>query len=548
MAVPRLLFSHIRRSRPLCSLSYWRLSNPNLNCSQSPTPSHKFANSLAAFHFLDSRSFSSPSNHDGSDFLANSAAEPSSIVSDVIETVGNITTNGGNEESILPVRVLVSVLDEFHDLSGLPWWLVIASATVAMRVTLFPLLVLQLHKLKKISELFPKLPPPFPPPLSGKSFVDQISLFHKERRALGCPSYLWFLAYVSAQVPCFLLWMTSIRRMSLDHHPGFDCGGTLWFQNLTEYPHGIAGPIFPLLIACLHYINIQLAFEKFSVQKTTGLLSLLAKYYKLYLDLLTLPLFFIGYCIPQGSLVYWVTNSSLSVIQQMSLKHPAVRAKLGLPAKDAPAASADSEEMGSPQASLDAPSKNGKVPVENLNPKQLLAISVQLLSNQHRERAIPLLQLALQKDPNYIGALVVMGQTLLQKEMYAEARDHLERAISKLFLAGNPTEVKDVDLLILASQWAGVACIRQGENAEGVAHFERVANLEEPEDPKCKVHYFDTLIFLASALYNEGRKAEAANYLRLAVAFNPAFKELLEQCENDEEFGSDLVNSRRRDY
>lgn len=25
------------------------------------------------------------------------------------------------------------------------------------------------------------------------------------------------------QVPCFLLWVVTIRRMSLDNHPGFDC-------------------------------------------------------------------------------------------------------------------------------------------------------------------------------------------------------------------------------------------------------------------------------------------------------------------------------------
>lgn len=46
-----------------------------------------------------------------------------------------------------------------------------------------------------------------------------------------------------------------------------------------------------------------------------------------------------------------------------------------------------------------------------------------------------------------------------------------------------------------------------------------------------------------------GRKAEAAKYLRLAAAYNPAYNRLLEQCEKDEgDFASDLVNSRRRDY
>lgn len=31
----------------------------------------------------------------------------------------------------------------------------------------------------------------------------------------------------------------------------------------------------------------------------------------------------------------------------------------------------------------------------------------------------------------------------------------------QLFHAGHPTESEDIDLLIVASQWAGVACIRQ---------------------------------------------------------------------------------------
>ncbi|CAK9156326.1 unnamed protein product [Ilex paraguariensis] len=119
----------------------------------------------------------------------------------------------------------------------------------------------------------------------------------------------------------------------------------------------------------------------------------------------------------------------------------------------------------------------------------------------------------------------------------------------ELFLAGPPKEVEDVDLLILASQWAGVASVRQGKNAEGIEHLERVARLKEPENSKSKAHYFDALLLLASALYKEGRKAEAAKYLRLAAAYNPAYNVYLEQCEDDEDdFVSDLVNSRREDY
>lgn len=37
--------------------------------------------------------------------------------------------------------------------------------------------------------------------------------------------FILFLTYFSIhlQIPCFFLWMVSIRRMSLDGHPGFDC-------------------------------------------------------------------------------------------------------------------------------------------------------------------------------------------------------------------------------------------------------------------------------------------------------------------------------------
>ncbi|KAM7270762.1 hypothetical protein ACFE04_029976 [Oxalis oulophora] len=468
----------------------------------------------------------------------------------------------GGYTSILPVEKLASLLDSYHELSGLPWWLVIASSTLAMRLTLLPVVIMQLHKLKRIAELFPKLPPPFPPPLSGKSYLSQLALFQREKRAIGCPSFFWFLSSLTIQLPCFLLWVSTIRKMSLDHHPGFDCkeerkslqavnqGGVLWFQNLTELPNGVFGSIFPVLIAGLHYTNIQISFHGSSFGNDTSMFGTLAKYYKRYLDVLTIPLFFVGYYIPQGSLVYWVTNSSFTVIQQLTLKHPDVRAKLGLPDKAKLLAPNPEKMLSSGVAPTESPKKWKKIAVQHLVPRELLALSVKLLSDGYKDRAIPLIRLALDKDPNYVRAMIVMGQTLYQKRQHAEATEYLERAISKIFLAGHPTTDEEVDDLILASQWAGIALIQQKKNAEGIIHLERIAHMKVPEDPKIKAHYFDGLVMLGSALYNEGRKLEAANHLRIAAAYNPDYRELLEQCENDEDNNlvNDLSNSRRADY
>ncbi|XP_034903410.1 ALBINO3-like protein 2, chloroplastic isoform X2 [Populus alba] len=533
MTASNLMLSALRRSRPLSTLSRL-LANPNPNSnsnSLTSQPAIPSRNSLASFHFPSCQSFSTRTDDD-SDFLASESPTASEPINFKLDAITEGVVNGSNvfEESIFPVGAL---LESCHDLTGLPWWIIIASSTLAMRMTLFPLLVLQMYKIKQISLCFPKLPPLLPPPLSGRSYWEQITIFRKERRAICCPPFSWFLAYLSVQCPCFLLWMTSIRRMSLNNHPGFDCGGTLWFQNLTEFPHGGLAFIFPLLIAGLHYVNVQLSFDISSIQNTGGLLGLLSKYYKYYLIFLTLPMFFIGYCIPQ----------------QVSLKHPVVGVKLGLLDKDSPKPPAISEEMVTPESvSLDSPTKWRKVSPENLSPDELLALSVQLLSSGHRDRAISMLQMALKKDPNHIKALIVMGHTLLQEGLHAEATDHLERAISKLFLAGHPT-TEDVNHLILTLQWAGVACISQGNKAAGIVHLERVASLEEPEDPKSKAHYFDGLLLLASALSREGRKAEAVKYLRLVVAYDPSRKDFLEECENDEDsFVGDLVSSRRGDY
>ncbi|KAA0051402.1 ALBINO3-like protein 2 [Cucumis melo var. makuwa] len=118
---------------------------------------------------------------------------------------------------------------------------------------------------------------------------------------------------------------------------------------------------------------------------------------------------------------------------QLTLQHPAVRSKLGLPSRDAPVGNANVRETNNPgKIPLETPTKWKKVSVEKLSPKELLALSVQLLSKGQKERAIPLLRQALNKDPEYVRALVVMGQTLLQNAQPAEATVYLERAISKL--------------------------------------------------------------------------------------------------------------------
>nr|GEU39491.1 albino3-like protein 2, chloroplastic [Tanacetum cinerariifolium] len=396
--------------------------------------------------------------------------------------------------------------------------------------------------------LFPHLmPPPLPPPFSGKSWIEQYKRFREKRIEIGCPSFLWMLAYPSVQIPCFILGTASVRRMALDHYPGFESGGALWFQNLTELPHGATGCTFPLLIATLHLINVRLSFEKSSLTALPNLIGVLAKYYRFYLHCLTIPLFFTGFYLPQGSLIYWSANSSITLVQQLVMKHPLVREKLGLPAKLAPVDSGQSRDLDGLEATFTVPLV--KKPIHELSLLEIFNLSIKHLSKGEQERAASLLRMVLEKDPEYVRALVVMGQMLIKDEKLVEATEYLDRAVTKLLLVGHPTEVEEIDQFILASLWSGVALAKQGKVAEGIVHLERIANMKEPEDAKTKAHYCDGLLVLSSALASVGRNDEAEKYLRILTSYDPAYDEYLKHVESEgSNFADDLENSRRKDY
>lgn len=436
---------------------------------------------------------------------------------------GNVISVVDDRFFYVPVRGLISVLDGCHDVTGLPWWIVIVSSTLALRVLLMPVLILQLKKMARISELFPKLPPPLPPPLSGITFCEQFSLHRRKRRELGCPSYLWSFAFFSVQFPCFLIWMTSIRRMCLDGHPGFDNGGALWFHNLTDFSHGACGPIFPLLIAGLHFVNIQISFRNFKASNMPGLIGVFAKYYKLYLDILSLPLLVIGFNIPQGSLVYWVTNSSLTMIQQLSLRSVYFHNKLGLPDLNAKLKLKTSSNHV--DGDITSSKQQSSVRIENLTPEQLLQLGLENMANGDYDKSLPLLRLATEKDPNLTRALIGMGQVLFSKKSLAEAADYFERAISKI------KEDEELNLLILALFCVGLSRIQQGRKAEGIEHLKRLSNLKEPDTPSDKACYYQGVVLLGSTLFNEGQRSEAALYLRKAVVFDPRVMKYLKECE-----------------
>lgn len=246
-------------------------------------------------------------------------------------------------------------------------------------------------------------------------------------------------------------------------------------------------------------------------------------------------------------MIYWLTNSTFSLIQLLCLRHPNVLEYLGLPEMNASAVAPTVIKKGSyGVANIVIRTKEGEISAQTLSPEDVVSYSIEVLGGGNKDAAVALLRLALEKDPGHVRALLIMGQTLLHTKEYANAAECLEKAISKLLIAGNPTEVEEINLLVLSSQWAGIANMLQGKMEEGLEHLERIGEMKEPQDAKCKADYYDGLVILSSALSNGGRKGEALKYLQKAAAYNPAYNEYVSQLQDDaKEFGSDLSNIGR---
>lgn len=225
--------------------------------------------------------------------------------------------------------------------------------------------------------------------------------------------------------------------------------------------------------------------------------------------------------------------------------------RLGLPGPVASGLNTEQKD-NSAVVEIDMSRELCEILAQNPSPSEMVGLSTKFLEDGQKDVALPLLRLALNKDPEQITALAVLGQALLHYGYLTEATEYLERAISKLLQNGHPTGVEDVNLLILSSVWAGVAYARQGKFDEGIIHLHRITKMKEPQDSNTKANYYEALVAFSSVLYEEGSKYEAINCLRKVVAYDESYRRFLEDWEKDVseegEFVRNLVNSRRADY
>jgi membrane protein insertase Oxa1/YidC/SpoIIIJ len=72
------------------------------------------------------------------------------------DAAGVAAAGDGGSASGFAVSSLIDILDGFHNLTGIPWWITISLSTVAMRLLILPVLITQIKKAAKIGKLLPE--------------------------------------------------------------------------------------------------------------------------------------------------------------------------------------------------------------------------------------------------------------------------------------------------------------------------------------------------------------------------------------------------------
>jgi YidC/Oxa1 family membrane protein insertase len=119
MATTAAIRSLLRRSRPSSLLYLPRVLTSHLPPPQ-PSPFTPHSPSSTILDAFRTRAFSTSSSNDR-DFDTDSFSLDSTTHSEILKAVADSASAGGEDISAFPVRVVISMLDSFHDLTGFPW-------------------------------------------------------------------------------------------------------------------------------------------------------------------------------------------------------------------------------------------------------------------------------------------------------------------------------------------------------------------------------------------------------------------------------------------
>ena len=171
---------------------------------------------------------------------------------ELVKTAGEVTLTGWS-----PVGLVQYMLEMIHVSTGLPWWATIAATTVAVRLSLTPVVVRLQANAVKMNNLKPEIEPLMKKLQEYKQTGNMAMASACSTRMMhiyqknGCnPIKTMFMPFI--QMPIFITFFITLRRMTSLPVEGMATQGMLWFQDLT-----VPDPYYALsVIGCASFITV----------------------------------------------------------------------------------------------------------------------------------------------------------------------------------------------------------------------------------------------------------------------------------------------------
>lgn len=253
------------------------------------------------------------------------AAEASTVVdpSTAAQVADAASTAGFSLVDTL-LQPTMMILHGIHDYSGLPWWMSIGLATIAVRTAILPLTLMTMRNAAKMSALQPEIAVRRESVMEAMRSGDQSKAMVKQQdmkkfmTAAGVGPSKVLLGPLS-QFPIFISFFVGVRRLSLSE-PSMATGGAYWFTDLA-----VADPIYVLPVIC----GITLAAMT-ELGGDAGAGAVITPQMKTALRAMAFLSVPFTYWFPAGVFCYWIPNNLYSVCFALATKSSGMKEKLGM--------------------------------------------------------------------------------------------------------------------------------------------------------------------------------------------------------------------------
>lgn len=156
-----------------------------------------------------------------------------------------------------PPGLVQTALEFIHNTAHLPWWVSIVAATVALRLTLFPLAIRLQVNAAKLANINPLAQEMHKRMAAYKNIGNKVAEAQEAAKLLslyrqhGVNPITSLLVMPLVQIPIFISFFLAIKRMANLPLVSMKTGGIYWFTDLT-----VPDPTYFLpLLACLTFLS-----------------------------------------------------------------------------------------------------------------------------------------------------------------------------------------------------------------------------------------------------------------------------------------------------